>query len=194
MLNENFVWVGFAISMTGAFSYLMATLRGRARPNRVSFLIWAAAPLIAFVAELDEGVGLRSVMTLSVGLSPLLILSASFVSKKAYWRVTGFDLVCGALAVVALVLWRLTGSGNIGIGLSILADGLAALPILIKSWRHPHTEVSWIYFGGATNATIAMLVIDKWTFANAAFPIYIFTCCVVVASTIEIRKRIVSIR
>lgn len=175
--------------MVGTYSYLAATLVGRARPNRVTFLIWAAAPLIAFVAELNEGVGLRSVMTFSVGLGPLLILIASFVNKKSYWKVTRFDLVCGAFAAAALVLWQITGDGNVAIALALLADFLAALPTLVKSWRFPRTEVPWNYIGGAINSAIAMLVITQWSFASAAFPVYIFAICVVLAAVIVLRGR-----
>ncbi len=189
MINENFVWLGLAIMMAGTYSYLAATLVGRARPNRVTFLIWAAAPLIAFVAELNEGVGLRSVMTFSVGLGPLLILIASFVNKKSYWKVTRFDLVCGAFAAAALVLWQITGDGNVAIALALLADFLAALPTLVKSWRFPRTEVPWNYIGGAINSAIAMLVITQWSFASAAFPVYIFAICVVLAAVIVLRGR-----
>ena len=75
--------VGIACRRSREFSYVWATLKGRVKPNRLSFVILALAPLVAFAAAIDQGVGLRSAVTLRVGLSPLLIFLASFVNKDA---------------------------------------------------------------------------------------------------------------
>lgn len=51
MLNENFVILGAVIFAIGSLSYLIDTLKGKVKPNRVTFFLWALAPLIAFAAE-----------------------------------------------------------------------------------------------------------------------------------------------
>src|SRR5881409_3221800 len=100
MLDECFVLLGAAIGSLGFLSYMIATITGRARPNRVTFFFWALAPLIAFAAELTEGVRIQSIMTLMVGVSPLAIFLASFVNPKSEWRLTRFDVGCGVLALL----------------------------------------------------------------------------------------------
>jgi uncharacterized membrane protein len=140
MINQNFVIVGAIIATAGSLSYLIDTLKGKVKPNRVSFLLWSIAPLIAFFAEIKQGVGIQALMTFTVGILPLTIFIASFVNKKAVWNLTGFDLICGALSVVGLVLWFITKSGNIAIIFSILADALAALPTVVKSFNYPEAE------------------------------------------------------
>jgi len=86
MLSENWNIVGAILIFFGAGQYLLQTLKGEAQPNRVSWLIWTIAPLIAFFSEIKQGVGLQSLLTFMVGFMPLLILLASFVNKKAYWK------------------------------------------------------------------------------------------------------------
>jgi hypothetical protein len=194
MLNEHFVWLGLLIGATGVGATVVATIKGRVKPNRLSWFIIGCAPLIAFAAELDEGVGIRSAMTFWVGFGPMLIFFASFANKDAYWKLTRFDFICGALAVVALVLWPLTGSGNVAIALTIAADGFAMLPIIVKSWRFPHTEVPWPFAGGLVNSAIALLVLDRWNFADFAFPVYIFVVCFITMVIIVLRKRTVGER
>src|SRR6266568_7982361 len=105
MLNQNFVIVGMLIGTIGTLVYIVDTLKGKVKPNRVSFLLWSIAPFIAFAAEIKQGVGLQALMTFVVGFLPLTIFIASFVNKKAEWKLTGFDLMCGALSIVGLVLW-----------------------------------------------------------------------------------------
>jgi hypothetical protein len=78
MINQNFVILGAIIATIGSLSYLIDTIKGKVKPNRVSFLLWSLAPLIAFVAELKQGVGLQALMTFVVGFLPLTIFIASY--------------------------------------------------------------------------------------------------------------------
>lgn len=73
MLPSNFVFIGVAIGSAGATGYLVATLKGEVKPNRVSFLLWSVAPLIAFAAQLRQGVGIESLMTFATGFLPFLV-------------------------------------------------------------------------------------------------------------------------
>lgn len=174
MLNENFVILGAAINFLGGISYILDTVKGRIKPNRVSWGIWALAPLIAFAAEVGQGVGIRSLMTFMVGFTPLLIFIASFVNKKAYWRIGPFDLFYGALSLLGLLLWYLTKVGNIAILFSILSDLLAGIPTLTKAFKFPETE-NWIEFASSfISAILVMLTFDTWTFEYYGFPLYIF--------------------
>src|SRR5438046_9684073 len=108
MINQNFVILGAIIATMGSLSYLIDTLKGKVKPNRVSFLLWSLAPLIAFFAEVKQGVGIQALMTFIVGFLPLTIFIASFVNKKAVWNFTGFDLTCGSLSIISLVSWFIT--------------------------------------------------------------------------------------
>jgi hypothetical protein len=185
MINKNFVILGAILSLIGGISYLLDTIRGKTKPNRVSWLLWALAPMIAFSAELKQGVGLQSLMTFMVGFNPLLIFLASFVNRKAKWKLAKLDLVCGALSVIGIILWRTTGSGNLAIFFSIVADALAGVPTIIKSYLEPGTESYKVFMFGAIIAGITLLAIDNWSFANWGFPLYILAICLLLVVLIR---------
>ena len=84
MFDPHFVIVGVALQLIGVVSYLVDTLKGKVRPNRVSWFLWALGPLIAFSAQLDHGVGLVALMTFAVGFGPLLILIGSFLVVRQH--------------------------------------------------------------------------------------------------------------
>lgn len=180
MLDVHFVIVGAVIGSLGTAKYLWDTLRGVTQPNRVSWLLWATAPLLAFAVEVHDGVGLQSLMTFTVGFGPLLVLAASFWSPKAAWRIGRLDYACGLLSVAGLALWVATRHGTVAIAASIAADGLAALPTLRKSLAVPHTETAAAYAAAAVNAALTLLTVKKATTAAVAFPLYIL-----VVATIE---------
>lgn len=173
MIHPNFVILGAVLQSIGGWGYLIDTLKGKIQPNRVSWFLWALAPLIAFVAEIKQGVGIISIMTFSVGFIPLLIFIASFFNKKSIWQLGKLDFSCGLFSLIGLFLWYITKIGNIAIFFSILSDGLAALPTIIKSFTHPESESYSVYLYAIYNSGIALLTIKVWNFANYGFPMYI---------------------
>jgi hypothetical protein len=187
MISDKFVFLAIVFNFIGTAGYLRDTLIGRARPNRVSWSLWALAPLIAFAAELGEGVKLQSLLTFMVGFGPLLIVIASFVNRKASWKITQFDLACGGLSIIGLILWLMTGRGNLAIALSIASDALAALPTLRKSHSHPESESSIAFSMAGISAAITILTISSWTFANYGFPIYILVMDAVLYSLVRFK-------
>jgi hypothetical protein len=182
MLNSNFVLLGAVFNLIGSITYVVHTIQGKTKPNRATWFLWALAPLIAFAAEIHAHVGLRSLMTFMVGFGPLMIFLSSFVNRKSYWKLAGFDYVCAALSLVAVVLWRVTDSGNVAILFSIIADGMAAIPTITKAYRYPETESPRVFLFGAISAGITLLTVKTWTFASWGFPAYILVCCLLIAA------------
>jgi hypothetical protein len=172
MLPQNIIYIAVVIQLIGAFSYIKGMWKGTTRPNRVSWTIWALAPLIGAWLSWKAGAGLSVLPVFMSGFNPVLVLISSFIIKKGYWKITKFDIVCGALAVCALVLWMITRNFAISIMFAILSDGLAAIPTLVKSWRFPETESAGAYIGGVLANIIGLLIIRTWSFPIYSLGIY----------------------
>jgi hypothetical protein len=188
MIDQNFVYIGAIINLIGSTNYCWNTIKGRTRPNRVTWFLWALAPLIAFAAMLDQGVSFRlSLMTFMVGFGPLLVFLSSFVNRNSIWKITKFDIACGALSLIGLVAWLVTRTGNVAIFFSIVADGLALLPTLVKSVNFPESESYLVFMNGAISAAITLLAVDIYDFKHLGFPIYIFATCVLLFVLIKFK-------
>jgi hypothetical protein len=148
--------------------------------------------MIAFFAQIGEDVSLyTALMTFMVGFGPMLVLIASLMNKKSYWKISRLDYICGALSVLAVVLWLITDTGIIAIVLSILADLLAGVPTLIKAYKDPKSEHHGVFRNGAISAVITMLTIKHWMFAAYAFSLYIFIICAVLYVLIRFKLGLV---
>ncbi len=167
------VFIGAVFHVLGTSVYIKNTLRGYTQPNRVTYLIWAAGPLIAAAAGLASGAAWALLPVFMSGLGPFLIFLASFVNPRAYWKLGILDWTCGALAVAALVFWRITNEPNIAIVFAILADGLALLPTAIKSWKHPETETGTSYLTSLINVITGLIAAQTWAFAEVGFLLYL---------------------
>jgi hypothetical protein len=173
VIDVHFVILGAVIGSLGQAVYVRDTIRGVTRPNRVTFLLWAIAPLLAFAVELDEGVGLRALMTFVIGFGPLVIFAASFVNRSSVWRIGRLDYICGFVSLLGTVGWLVSRHGTVALVAAVAADGLAAVPTIVKSWKDPDSETATLYFTGVANAGITLLTVHQLTLAVVAFPAYV---------------------
>lgn len=171
----------------GSVAYLIDTVKGKVKPNRVSFLLWSIVPFIAFFAQINQGVGLEALMTFSTGFLPLTVFIASFVNKNAEWKLTMFDLICGVLSLIGLVLWLITKVGNIAILFSIVADALAAIPTIVKAYKYPDTEIAWPWIATVVGVIVTLLTLTTFTFANCGFILYILVVNLLIYALVQFR-------
>ncbi|MDK1029407.1 MAG: hypothetical protein QGD96_08775 [Anaerolineae bacterium] len=187
MLHSNFIIIGTLIGAAGALAYLIDTVKGKIKPNRVSFLLWSIAPFIAFFAQIKQGVGLESLMTFSTGFLPLTVFIASFVNKQAVWKITRFDFICGIFSILGLGFWMITKVGNVAIFFSIVADGLAAVPTIVKAYKYPDTEIAWPWIATVFGVVLTLLTLSTLTFANSGFILYILVLNILIYTIVQFR-------
>ncbi len=151
MINVHFVYLGAALGAAGSLVYVRDTLRGTTQPNRVTWLLWAFAPLLAFAVEIHSGVGLRALTTFVIGFMPLLVFIASFHNSAAVWRIRRLDYACGAMSLAGTAAWLITRNGVVAIAAAIAADFMAGVPTMMKSWSNPESETVTTYIGAVLN-------------------------------------------
>ncbi|MFZ1685055.1 MAG: hypothetical protein WAU88_13150 [Candidatus Zixiibacteriota bacterium] len=174
MLPEYFAIIGAVIGSLGGLYYFYETIVGKAQPNRITWILWGAFPLIIFVAQRVQGVEGVSWTSFVSGLTPFLVVAASFFNKKAYWKSEPRDYYLMAAALFGIILWGITDNPNLALLFALVADMLAAIPTLIKSYRHPQSE-SWIAYAiSALGFGISFLSVHIYNFENVAFVAYVF--------------------
>jgi hypothetical protein len=172
-MTQYLVLVGAAAILFGTSLYIRDIFRGTTKPNLITWILWAASPLIASAAAFSNGVSWTTVLpTFMVGFGPLLVVIAALIKRNASWQLTKFDYLCGVLSMVALVLWLITKKPEIAIIFAILSDGLAALPTLKKSWQFPETESGIVYAAALFNILTTATALESFNFSEIAFPIY----------------------
>ena len=189
MLPEKIIYIGVLANLIGTIWYLKDIFRGKTKPNLVSWVIWMIAPFVGVFLQLKAGAGLSTWGIFMSGFGPVLVVVTALIKKNAYWKITAFDLFCGALAMISLIIYILTNNLGISIFFAILSDFLAAIPTIKKSWKFPETETGLTFVGGIINNVLALLIIKNWIFPIYAFSAYIVTINIFIAFLIY-RKRI----
>ena len=169
-----FMLIVSAISLTfGTAPYIISTIQGKTKPNRISWFLWGVIPMIAVGGLIQEGITWGAYTVFMAGLIPFVIFGVSFINPQAYWKLGKLDYYCGALTVVTIIFWMLTNNALLVITLSIVADIFAGLPIIKKAYEYPETESPWLFLTASfTNAT-SFLVMERYDTSEIAFNLYL---------------------
>lgn len=168
------VVISVFISVAGSAAYIRDTLRGKTKPNRVSWSMWALAPLIGTAAALSSEADPWAVARVFLaGFLPLIVFFASFINPQSYWKLTLFDVLCGACSILALVVWLFADSSRTAILLAAVGDGFASLPTIRKAWIHPETETGVTYIASFVSVLLIIPSIPVWNIENSAFQVYL---------------------
>ena len=116
------------------------------------------------------------------------MISASVIAALSVkYGVGGWNLLdrfiiiaCGGV----LLVWYFSGSAIITLGAVLLIDLLAALPTIRKTYYHPETEDRLAWVMSLSGNGLNLLAIPAFTFADAAYPIYLFLMVAVVTELV----------
>jgi len=162
------------ITIFGASAYIRDTLRGKTKPNRISWSMWALAPLIGTAAAISANADFWATLRIFLaGFLPLLVFAASFVNSKSFWKLNILDIACGACSFAAIIVWIFVGSPTTAILLVAIGDGFAGLPTLVKIWKFPETETNITYIASFISVLLVIPSIPVWNIENSAFQVYL---------------------
>ena len=83
------------------------------------------------------------------------------------------DIVCLVVALVGVILWRVTQNPVVALYFAIGADFTGMIPAIIKTYRFPHTEVWTFYLLDVFAAAFSLMAVKNWTVQEYSYPVYI---------------------
>lgn len=173
MLPYWFVYIAIAIRLLGGLGYIRSVIGGRAKPNPITWSIWSLTATVAFIAQLDEHVGIQAWMTCALAVGPFIIFCISLKTSRSASHFTVFNVCCGVLALVGVILWQATDNALLAIACSILADICGSLPTVRKAYRDPRSETPLPYLFSVISMAMTLLTVQVASIASIAFPFYI---------------------
>ncbi|HEX2744101.1 MAG TPA: hypothetical protein VHN16_06810 [Streptosporangiaceae bacterium] len=155
----------------GSVPYLIETLRGTAKPQVVSWAVWAALLAIGSAAALSSGQVPAAVYgALCAGVDALVAVLALRGADLAFRRL---DFLCLAGAVAGLALLATVRAPAAAVAVSVAADLIAYIPTMVHAWRKPREETWSAYALYAAAAWLALAVADFGVFTAVAYPAYL---------------------
>ena len=174
MIPEYFAYITIPIALISIYLYIRDIFIGKVKPNKITWLFWGIAPLIGSYIGYKSGISLPLLATTFMsGFGCILVFLIAIFHKNAYWKITKFDIACGVISAITMVVWITTENAVLSLVFAILADLAAGIPTIMKSWKYSETETIAPYALGILNVFITFIVIKDLSFINFAFPAYL---------------------
>jgi len=190
MLASGFIAVAILLRLMAGGGYLISTLRGKAKPNIVSWSLWSLTALIAFAAQIYKGGGSEALVTLAIAFGPLAVIAVAVLKDTQSLTLTRLDVWCLSLAIAGIILWIRTKDPLLALLMSIVADILASIPTVVKSYLTPQTESAAAYSLSVISMIVTLLTIRQWSVMSWAFPLYILVINLTFVTLILLPKRL----
>lgn len=168
-MKEFFAVSALVLSLAANVPYAIDILRGKVKPERISWLLWTLLGLTYyFSAVFAEGATFFTFGEL-IGPGIILLLSLKFgVGGKSR-----FDLISLAVALVAFGLLFVVDGVLLGLALALIVDGIGAMLTIRKLLIDPTSETKLFWGIGAVAGILALISLDKYDVETVLFPLYV---------------------
>lgn len=158
-------------SFIAYLSYTVSMVRGKCRPNRMTWITLTVIGLGLAISYYASGARETMWTALSYFAGPLIISLFAIKYGEGGWD--PLDRWCIAGVVVSLLLWWIFNSPLVSLVANLVVDFFALIPTIKKSILDPTGEDRNAWALESTSNILNLFAISSWTFAIASYPIYL---------------------
>ncbi len=168
-MKENFEIFALIISVGAYIPYIIDTVKGKVRPERISWLLWSMLGLTYYLsALLSDGADLFTLGELcGQGLIFLFSLKYGVGGKSR------FDVLSLIVALAAFSLLFILDGVIVGLLLALAVDAIGAVLTLRKLSIDPTSESKLFWACSATASLLALVSLKELSTENIVFPAYL---------------------
>lgn len=170
-MKELLTLLSAGLILLAAPPYIIDTVKGKTRPERITWLIFSILGIIAFVSQLSLGGTWSLVFS---GMDTLASIMVFILSLR--FGVGGFtrlDISALFIATVGVLIAIIAKQPIISITGVILADLSGAALTVRKTYLQPKSEtmISWLLVG--TASLLGVLTVGKVSLGLLMYPVYL---------------------
>lgn len=147
--------------------YYRDILNGKTHPHVYSWSLWGLLTVLLVALQIKGGAGPATWVTAAAGLLCLGVVVLSL--KNGQKNITKSDTVVAILSLLAIGFWLIANQPILSIILVIIADILAFIPTVRKSWSKPYTETLSLYVTNTIRFFLALAAVQTYTFLSSSW-------------------------
>ena len=175
------------LTIVSALPYMRDIVKGRTKPNLVTWTTWTLLTGIATAAAFSADEYIATIYAGAVTLQTVLIVLLAL--RYGYVKYTLFDVACQVAAIVGIVLWQIFNSPTIGVIAAVVIDFIGALPTFRHAWRKPKEETWQAFALVALGGAFAVAALTTYNWVNMPYAVYIVVVNTVLSYIIITRRK-----
>lgn len=160
--------VAVALTFIAYIPYYRDIIRGKTHPHIYSWLLWGLLTILIVALQLKGGAGPSAYVTAAAGLLCIGVIVLGLKHGKR--DITKSDTFVAILSLIAIGFWLVADQPVISIILVVIADLLAFIPTVRKSWHKPHSETLSLYVTNTLRFVLALVAVEQFTTLSALWP------------------------
>lgn len=166
--------VATVIGALGGLPYIYNAFKKKTRPHTIAWLIFLILSVIAWISQYDLGARESLIFYSWFVVNNVIILGLSLRKNAGYGDITPINILCFVIAMLSIILWKVTDSSLLALICVLVADGIGAVMILVKSYKHPSTETLSMWLVGSVATFLNILAANTFDPAILAAPVQVF--------------------
>lgn len=165
------IWLSNLLVFSSYLIYEWAMVKGKAKPHRTTRLVLFLIMVLSFFSLYAQG---DRVVTYFLGICA--IQSFVMLIMSIWYGMGGWDkidIVCLVIALIGIVLWKVTNNPALALYAAVAADLFGMVPSLIKTYRFPDTEYWLSYVFDLSAILLTGLAIRNGGFNEYLYPVYL---------------------
>ena len=180
-------YLAIIITFASYIPYFRNIFIGKTKPHVFSWLVWTFISGIAFAAQIVEGGGAGAWATGATTLICITIfLLAIFKGRRTF---DAFDWFAFSLALLGILLWRITNQPLLAIVLVTIADAISSLLTFRKGFYKPYEETMSTFALNSFKWVIAIFALQVFTVSTWLYPASLVLTNGSIALMILIRRK-----
>ncbi len=168
--TASFAVLGGAVGVVESIPYVRDTWRGSTTPHRGSWLIWGVIEVVAIEAQRADGARWSLVPLITQAVGTCLVFALSV--KLGRGGLSRVELALLALAGAGVFGWFAVDEPVIATLCVIVADFIAVLMMIPKTWRNPHSETLSTYGLASLGGVAAGASVGVMSPSLLMYPVY----------------------
>jgi hypothetical protein len=162
--------LGGVLAVIDPVPYVRDIVRGTTRPHRGTWLIWSVLGCTALASNWAAG-GAWSLVVLVVQATSTVLVFALAV-RRGVGGVSRGELALIGLAGAGVVGWAVSSEPLTATVFVVLADVVAAVMMVPKTWRDPWSETPSTYALSAGSGVCCTLAVGQLAADLLTYPVY----------------------
>jgi hypothetical protein len=167
--------------------YYRDILRGKTHPHVYSWSLWGFLTVLIVALQIKGGAGPATYVTASAGLLCFGVVVLGLKHGKR--DITRSDKIVAILALIAIGFWLIAKQPVISVILTVVADLLAFIPTVRKSWFKPHSETLSLYLTNTLRFSLAVLAVREYTILSSLWLVVWVIANGLFSATLIVRRR-----
>ncbi len=159
------------INLFGYIPYIKDIAAHKVKPHRVTWGIWTILTTIVFANQVLNGGGWSAWFFGSTAI--LVTLTFVLSIRNGRGGMSRLDKAIVAAAALLFVYWLMVHDTHTSTILALCIDAVAAVPTVVKAYKHPDTESYPQWVMAAIAGVFSLLAIAKADFILAVYPLYV---------------------